>query len=185
MIVRLIKLLDKLINVIVLCFFFLCLLIAALGIYDALTVYQGANATNYQQYKKKGVQFDDLLAINSDVMAWLTVKGTHIDYPIVQGENNLEYINKSVEGEYSLSGSVFLDYRNKVTFEDKYSLIYAHHMAGNVMFGELPNFRKKSFFNKHKEFSIETKTKQKLKINIFACIQTDAFDSLLFNPIDV
>ncbi|HHJ7895996.1 TPA: FCT-2 pilus polymerization class B sortase SrtC1, partial [Streptococcus pyogenes] len=51
--------------------------------------------------------------------------------------------------------------------------------------GELPNFRKKSFFNKHKEFSIETKTKQKLKINIFACIQTDAFDSLLFNPIDV
>ena len=51
---------------------------------------------------------DELMAINPDVVGWLTVDDTHIDYPVVQGENDMEYINKDVYGEFALPGSIFL-----------------------------------------------------------------------------
>ena len=49
----------------------------------------------------------ELQKINPDVCAWLTVDGTKIDYPVVQGETNLEYINQDIYGEFALSGSIF------------------------------------------------------------------------------
>ena len=50
----------------------------------------------------------ELMAINPDVVGWLTVDDTHIDYPVVQGEDDMEYINKDVYGQFALSGSIFL-----------------------------------------------------------------------------
>ncbi|VTT18431.1 sortase [Streptococcus dysgalactiae subsp. equisimilis] len=181
---KLIDILNKIVDGVVLLFLLSILLVAGLGLWDSLATYQTADNGHFRQYKNSNQRpnFDELLALNSDVVAWLDVNGTNIDYPVVQGKTNLEYINKSVEGEYSLSGSVFLDYRNSGTFEDFYSLIYAHHMAGDVMFGELPKFREKSFFKKHKKIILETKAKKKLNIDIVACLETDAFDELLFNP---
>lgn len=183
-VIKLIRFLDKLVDKVVLLFLLAVLLIAGLGLWDSLSVYQNADAAQFSRYKtkQKSTNFDGLLSVNSDVIAWLTITGTSIDYPIVQGNTNLEYINKSVDGEYSMSGSVFLDYRNQETFEDFYSLIYAHHMAGDVMFGPLPRFEQKAFFKKHRTAVIETKDRQKKKVSIFACVQTNAFDQLLFNP---
>ena len=67
-------------------------------------------------------------ALNPDVCGWLTIDGTHIDYPLVQGATNMDYINRDVYGEFSLSGAVFLDSRSKADFSDGYSIVYAHHM---------------------------------------------------------
>lgn len=47
------------------------------------------------------------MAINKDVAGWITIDDTHIDYPVVQGKDDMEYINKDVYGEFSLSGSIF------------------------------------------------------------------------------
>lgn len=46
----------------------------------------------------------ELQALNPDVCGWLTIDGTHIDYPLVQGATNMDYINRDVYGEFSLSG---------------------------------------------------------------------------------
>ena len=93
----------------------------------------------------------------------------------------MEYINKAVDGSFSLSGSLFLDYRNERNFHDFYSLIYGHHMAGNVMFGILPSFQKKEFFESHTSATLFLPDSTK-KIEIFACVYTDAYDSIVFNP---
>lgn len=53
----------------------------------------------------------ELQARNPDVCGWLTIDGTNIDYPFVQGATNMDYINRDVTGAFSLSGSVFLDSR--------------------------------------------------------------------------
>jgi sortase B len=111
------------------------------------------------------------------------VDGTGIDYPVVQGENNLEYINKDIYGEFSLSGSVFLDYRNAPDFSDFYSLLYAHHMEGNVMFGELPNFQEAAYFQAHPQGILYT-PEQTFEITWFACIATDAYDTNVFCPVN-
>lgn len=55
----------------------------------------------------EGPTFDELLAVNPDVCAWLTLDGTNIDYPVLQGESNLSYINTDVYGNFALAGSIF------------------------------------------------------------------------------
>lgn len=176
------KLLNRVIDYCLMLLLISILLIATIGLYDSYYLMKHAGANNYNKYHHKTVDFKKLKALNPDVVSWLTVEGTHIDYPVVQGRTNLDYINKSVEGDYSLSGSVFLDCRNKSDFTDPYSIIYAHHMDGDVMFGELPNFEQKTFFKKHKTAILYFPDGTKKKLKLFACLKTDAYDNLLFNP---
>ena len=55
------------------------------------------------------LSFEELLALNKDTRAWITLDGTNIDYPMVQGKDDMEYVNKDVEGNFSLSGSIFIE----------------------------------------------------------------------------
>ncbi|NQO28664.1 class B sortase [Streptococcus suis] len=178
----LIKWLNWIIDRCLLLFCFLILGLALLGLYSNYFLYHNASAVNYQSYKENEIDFEKLLHLNSEVIGWLEVKGTNIDYPLVQGKTNLDYINKSVEGEYSLSGSVFLDHRNQSSFNDVYSIIYAHHMAGDVMFGELPKFCNADYFKDHKTATLFLPDGSSKTISFFACVKTDAFDEMMFNP---
>lgn len=94
--------------------------------------------------------FEKLLAVNSDVCAWITMEGTNIDYPVVQGKTNLTYINTNVYGEFSLAGSIFLDSRSDNKFLDSYSLIYGHHMVDSNMFGDLELYKDEDFFKNNR-----------------------------------
>ena len=129
----------------------------------------------------KNPSLEDLMAINPDVVGWITIKGTHIDYPVVQGKDDMEYINKDVYGEFSLSGSIFLSCMNKKDFSDSYNLLYGHHMANGGMFGDVVSFTEKSYFDKHKtgELYLPDKT---MRIDLFACMKTSASDSKVYNP---
>lgn len=66
-----------------------------------------------------GPTFEELRAINPDVCAWITLDGTKIDYPVLQGEDNLTYINKDVYGNFALAGSIFLDSNCDRSFRGK------------------------------------------------------------------
>lgn len=128
-----------------------------------------------------GPTFDDLLAINPDVCAWVSVDGTKIDHPVLQGESNLDYINTDVYGKFALAGSIFLDSRNKNDFTDGYSILYGHHMEKSAMFGDLDKFLDKKFFeeNTSGELSVPGKT---YALEIFACIHTKASEDKIFEP---
>jgi sortase B len=170
----------------------LCLILGflycAYALWDNWLIYNGAGVDSDLLKYKPGtaggdasLTFSDLQEINPDVCAWLTVDDTNIDYPVVQGTSNMEYINKDVFGEFSMSGSVFLDYRNAKDFADYYSLIYAHHMEGKVMFGELPEFQKEEFFETHRSGTLYT-LGCSYTIEWFACVYTDAYDQNVFQP---
>lgn len=123
---------------------------------------------------------EDLQRINPDVCAWLTIDDTKIDYPVLQSADNSHYLNKNMRGEYSLGGSIFLDYRNSRDFTDSYSLLYGHHMYGGAMFGEIRDFEGQSFFDDHPVgylivpgFCYD--------LQIFAVLHVDAYSSLLFD----
>ena len=96
-------------------------------------------------------------------------------------EDLMEYINKDVYGEFSLSGSIFLSCMNKKDFSDNYNLVYGHHMANGGMFGDVVSFTEKSCFDKHKtgELYLPDKT---MHIDLFACMKTSASDSKVYNP---
>ena len=93
-----------------------------------------------------GEGLDELRQINPDIRAWLTVDNTGIDYPVVQGADNLYYMSRDVFGESSLAGSIFLDSRNSPDLSDRYFIIYGHHMEKGLMFGDLDKFLDPAFF---------------------------------------
>ena len=164
--------------------FILCLILFFVGMYaliDSYLVYQHANDTSLLKYKPGYESTAEDKAIIGNMVAWLTVDDTNIDYPIMQGKNNEEYLNKDPYGEYSLSGSIFLDFRNSPDFTDSYSLIYGHHMEGNYMFGALHSFLEEDFFNEHTSGSlIAGDTNYDLKI--FAVLNTEATKDIIFSP---
>ena len=85
-------------------------------------------------------QFIPLLEINEDIVGWLTVGNKDfIDYPVLQSDDNNFYLYRNFKKEDSRSGSLFLDYRNKIT-ADKQSanlVIYGHNMQSGEYFGKL------------------------------------------------
>lgn len=131
--------------------------------------------------EETGPSFAELLAVNEDVCAWVTVDETNIDYPVLQGEDNLSYINTDVYGDFALAGSIFLDSRNDRNFADNYSLLYGHHMANGSMFGDLDLFEEKKFFDQHHSGELLLPDRV-YELDIFACMLVSASENKIFDP---
>ena len=126
------------------------------------------------------LNFQDLLVLNEDVRAWITIDDTHIDYPMVQGENDMEYVNKDVMGNFSLSGSIFMSYRNKPDFSDPYILTYGHHMDSGGMYGDVMEYIDKDYFDKHLTGNLFMPDGRARKMEVFAAIECDAYDRMIY-----
>ena len=147
-----IQIVDHMVNLVAALFFGLLLAYGIYGMWDSAQINKQADASLYETYKptaKDSLSFAELQKINSDVFGWLTVDKTHINYPLVQTEDNAKYVNTDVKGQFSLAGSIFLDCNNKKDFSDINNIIYGHHMAKDAMFGELEYFEEPKYFEEH------------------------------------
>ena len=180
-----IKILDSIVNFAVLTTIVLLLAFAGYALWDSNQIFQGADKSQYAVYKPtaldQGKSFKELQAINPEVFAWLTVYGTNIDYPVTQGQDNMKYVNTNAEGQYSLSGAIFLDYMNSKHFTDFNSILYGHHMERKAMFGEIGEFADKDMFDAHEYGNLYFDGKDH-GIKFFAFIHTDAYDGAVFTP---
>ena len=170
--------------VLVICVFFL--IIGGYTCYDNYMLYYHAQDKSLLKYKPK-INADGTVEtdarLTDDLVGWITVDGTNIDFPVMQGSNNSAYLNKDPYGNYSLSGSIFLDSRNAGDFSDSYSLLYGHHMENGYMFGALDLYESRSYFDEHRTGELIVTNKERGKqyeMNIFAVYDTittdDAFD---------
>ena len=126
----------------------------------------------------------ELLGINKDTRGWITIDGTHIDYPMVQGRDDMEYVNKDVTGEFSLTGAIFLSAYNEANFSDPYMLTYGHHMDNGGMYGDVMEFIEKDYFDKHTTGTLFMPDGKARKMEVFACIECDAYDSNIYHVQD-
>jgi sortase B len=181
--IRAIRIADWLVNMVILTAVLLPLVFSCYAIWDSGQIYIMASAGNYEIYKptaeNDSVSFETLQAINSDVFAWLSVYGTNIDYPVVQGQNNIKYINTDAMGRHSLSGAIFLDYRNGINFSDFNSILYGHHMENQVMFGEIELFSDKNYFDARRNGMIYVDGRE-YGLEFFAFVHADAYDFDVF-----
>ncbi len=168
---------------ILLLFVFLIFLITGIyAIYDNFLLYQSAGNSSISSDKSGGDDRENEKSIVGYMAARLTIDGTNIDYPIMQGETNIEYLNKDPYGEYSLSGSIFLDSRNDGKFEDDYSIVYGHHMENGYMFGALDDFLDEDYLAKHSSGTLRISEDLIYKIKIFAVLIDDATCDYFFAP---
>lgn len=87
-----------------------------------------------------------MLDINSDYKGWLTIYGTQISEPVVQGETNETYLRTNINGEHAEAGTLFLDETTDLT-QDGNLIIYGHKMNDGTMFGTLDKFEDEEFFD--------------------------------------
>lgn len=178
---------NRILNIIVGILTLLLFLYGAYCLWDTYMTGRGAFLSDdLLQYKpvpgqEENPTLNELMAINPDVVGWLTVDETHIDYPVVQGGDDMEYINKNVYGEFALSGSIFLSCVNSRDFSDPYSLVYGHHMANGAMFGDVVEFAAKEYFDAHTTGTLYLPD-ETLGITLFACVETSASDPVVYNP---
>ena len=90
-------------------------------------------------------RFRDLLSINQDIVGWIKIPGTKIDYPVVQADNNQFYLNHNINKERSSYGSIFMDYRSLRDGELN-TVIYGHNMKDGSMFSGLSQYKKAEFY---------------------------------------
>ena len=105
--------------------------------------------------------------------------GTNINYPVVQGNDNLEYINKDIFGYSTASGSIYLAAENNSDFSDWYNLFYGHHMDSGAMFGDIEKYLDPEFFRSHTDGIIQTKNGN-YSIHVFACVRTNAYEETVY-----
>ena len=185
---KLARLGDRLVSLLAGGLILLMLLYGGYSLWDTAMVYSGAFLSEELLAFKPASDdpnsnptLTELQEINPDVRAWLTIYDTFIDYPVVQGETDWDYINTDIYGEFSLSGSIFLDSRNSPDFSDAYNIVYGHHMDNGGMFGDVVEFVNTSYFQAHPTGRLYLPDAT-YDITLFACVQTDAYDSMIYNP---
>ena len=90
--------------------------------------------------------FSNLIKTNKEVVAWLSVANTNINYPVVQHTDNEYYLNHTFNGAKNEAGWVFMDYRNTTQNLGKNTIIYAHKREDGTMFGSLENILDNSWY---------------------------------------
>ena len=117
------------------------------------------NLARTKEERKIINSYDKLLKVNSDMVGWLTVKGVEIDYPVVRTTDNSYYLKRNFYKEKDYNGWVFMDYRNNSIELNDNTIIYAHNrFTSGVMFGQLPNIRKKAWLKDKNNYDITFNT---------------------------
>ena len=168
---------------------FLMLLGGLYALWDAGAVYAQASASKWQAYVPAADDhgtYDELAALNSDVVGWIDVYGTNIDYPLVQSDDDTKYLTHDAKGDYSLTGALFLDAANADDFTDFSTIVYGHHLESDVMFGEIGNFADAEYFAAREYGTLFVgrgpQAHTMFGLHFIAFLGADAYDGSIYRP---
>jgi len=102
------------------------------------------------------LDLNSLREVNGDVMGWIVIPDTRVDYPLMDGEDNNEYLTTTWDGKRANAGSIFMECQTSRDFSDFNTIIYGHNMKGGSMFATLKSYADQSFWEEHPEVYIVT-----------------------------
>lgn len=128
-------------------------------------------------------KYKELYLQNEDMVGWLSVAGTTINYPVMQTPNEPNYyLKRNFEKEYSDLGTPYIQENCDLANSDNL-VIYGHHIKGGKMFGALEDYKSQSFYEEHKTIQFDTLTEQG-EYEIVAVFKTVAYSSAGFRYYD-
>lgn len=124
------------------------------------------------------VDFESLAKINSDIVGWVYIPNSEINYPIVQNPDNEYYLNHTFEGKANFTGAIFLDSLCQPDFSSDNSIVYGHNLKTGTMFGSLKkmydiNYNKEADYREHPVIWIMT-PEETMEYRIFAAREISA-----------
>ena len=108
-----------------------------------------------EETQERSIDWEYLKSINKDIIAWIEIENTQIDYPILK-DKDVYYLKHTFDNKYNSQGSIFTT--NSYPFEDKETIVYGHNMKNGSMFSDLGKYLNKDFLNSHFNFKIYTPT---------------------------
>ena len=108
-----------------------------------------------EETQERSIDWEYLKSINKDIIAWIEIENTKIDYPILK-DKDVYYLKHTFDKKYNSNGSIFTT--NSYPFEDKETIVYGHNMKNGSMFSDLGKYLNKDFLNSHFNFKIYTPT---------------------------
>ena len=132
------------------------------------------------------VDFEKLLEMNSDVVGWIRFdEPSEINYPVVQGRDNEEYLKRTFEANTNKLGTLFVDVNNPGDFSGRNTFIYGHNMKNGSMFAQLLKYKDDSFYKEHPYFYIYTPDGKVRTYEIFSAgVVKDTSDSYIMDYAD-
>lgn len=118
---------------------------------------------------------------NPDIVAWIYIPNTVINYPVVQGPDNDKYLTVDFDGDagwLANYGAIFLDCHNNPDFSDLANFIYGHHMNDGSMFAELAHFGDQARFDECRTVYLLTPAAN-YRLRTFSLLHVDATDELV------
>ena len=116
--------------------------------------------------------FDELKAINSDIVGWIEFENIDINYPVVQTGDNDYYLTHTVKNTRNSVGAIFVEYTNNADFQDDNTIIYGHNMKNGSMFGLLKKYKDPSYYQANQFFWIYTPQGDYM-YQIFSCHEAE------------
>lgn len=123
------------------------------------------------------VDFASLSAQNDDCIGWIYIPDTTVNYPIVQGDDNIYYQSHTFNKVSNNCGSIFLDALNASDFSDQNHVIYGHHMKNGSMFAGICKYTTQDYYDAHPFFWLVTPQKT-YRVSIFSGFLTDTESSV-------
>ena len=132
------------------------------------------------------VDFEKLLEMNSDVVGWIRFdEPSEINYPVVQGRDNEEYLKRTFEANTNKLGTLFVDVNNPGDFSGRNTFIYGHNMKNGSMFAQLLKYKDDSFYKEHPYYYIYTPDGKVRTYEIFSAgVVKDTSDSYIMDYAD-
>ena len=144
---------------------------------DAMDKYQEDAVSASAEQPPITIDFEALCAANPDVIGWIYCPGTVINYPVLQGKDNDQYLHHDYTGTYNINGSIFVDAGNAPKFADSNTIIYGHHMNSGSMFASLEKWGERSYYEEHPIMWLLTPT-QNYKVVLFSAHHVNAYSNM-------
>ncbi len=134
---------------------------------------------NIENQEERKIDINKLYEENKDIVGWLKIDNTTINYPIMQNINDPNYyLRRDFYKNYSSYGTPYMAKQCNLNSDN--IVIYGHHMKNNKMFGELEKYKSKDFYNNHKIITFTTLEKE-YSYEIFAVFKTTVYTKILLD----
>lgn len=101
----------------------------------------------------------DAMELYPDMIGWITIEDTKVDYPIMQNEDNEYYLHRNFMGEEAVAGAIYMDANHDIS-EKGLHAIYGHHMKNGSMFKDVSKYIDASYMEQHQNITIMTAQKE-------------------------
>lgn len=121
-------------------------------------------------------EFADLYNSNPDMVGWINIPETEINYPVMQTIADEDfYIDHDFYGAKDSNGTIFVDARCDIVNQPSNTILYGHNMRSGMMFGSLKKYQKKDYYNSHQYIYFDTIYEHRIYQVVAVCLSKVSF----------